>query len=172
MNGFILLIPLFLIRYGLLALLSKDALPRAAFFAPVIGNEKIAYWLYQLANVFFFIYLFFLKIQTGTSWFYTGLAVYCLGTLLCIAATVAFAKPAENGISRDGVYRFSRNPMYVAYFLIFLGCVLLTRSWALFVCLIIFQVSAHWIILAEERWCIQQFGEDYVAYTHRVRRYM
>ena len=28
----------------------------------------------------------------------------------------------------------------------------------------LFQISAHWIILAEERWCIQKFEEAYREY--------
>jgi len=38
MNGFLLLIPFFLIRFGLLSFLNKQALPRAAHFAPMRGR--------------------------------------------------------------------------------------------------------------------------------------
>ena len=34
-----------------------------------------------------------------------------------------------------------------------------------------FQGSAHWIILAEERWCLKNFGESYRQYMRRVHRY-
>lgn len=44
MNGFLLSIPFFLIRFGLLALLNKKAILRAARFPPCYGKEKIAYW--------------------------------------------------------------------------------------------------------------------------------
>ncbi|WP_442911269.1 methyltransferase [Lachnoclostridium sp. An196] len=29
--------------------------------------------------------------------------------------------PDENGLNTNGIYRFSRNPMYVAYFVCFTG---------------------------------------------------
>jgi len=116
MNGFLLLIPFLLIRFGLLSLLNKDSLIRAAFFAPLIGAEKIAYWVYQISNILFFIYIFFLKVTTGSFWFYAGLALYALGLLLCLVSILNFAYPAENGINLKGLYRFSRNPMYVASF--------------------------------------------------------
>jgi protein-S-isoprenylcysteine O-methyltransferase Ste14 len=83
-----------------------------------------------------------------------------------------FAKPAKNGINLKGLYRISRNPMYLAYFIYFLGCVLLTRSLVLLALLIVFQISAHWIILSEERWCIEKFGEEYLNYMKKVRRYI
>lgn len=172
MNGFLLLIPFILIRFGLLSILSKEGVKRAAFFAPMIGKEKAAYWFYQISNILFFVYLFFLKITTDPNWFYAGLATYGLGLLLCLVSVSNFAEPAENGINLKGLYRISRNPMYVAYFVCFLGGVLLTQSLLLLVILIIFQISAHWIILSEERWCIKKFGEEYVNYMNEVRRYI
>lgn len=172
MNGALLLIPLLLIRFGLLGVLDKDGLKRAAYFAPLVGMEKAAYWVYQISNTVFFVYLFFLKIRSDSDWFYTGIAVYGFGILLCTASVLAFAKPAENGINRNGFYRISRNPMYVAFFVYFLGCVLLTRSLLLLAVLLVFQFSSHWIILSEERWCIKKFGVAYRNYMSRVRRYL
>ena len=51
MNGFLLLVPFILIRFGLLSILSKEAINRAAYFPPLIKNEKAAYWLYQISNI-------------------------------------------------------------------------------------------------------------------------
>ena len=172
MNGFLLLIPFILIRFGLLSILNKEALKRAAFFAPLVGREKAAYWFYQISNVLIFVYLFFLKIATESYWFYAGLATYGLGVLLCLVSVSNFAKPAENGINLKGLYRISRNPMYMAYFIYFLGCVLLTQSLPLLAILTVFQISAHWIVLSEERWCIKKFGEEYKNYMNQVRRYL
>lgn len=62
--------------------------------------------------------------------------------------------------------------MYVAYFICFSGMALLTRLWVLFGLVLIFQISAHWIILAEERECIQKFGDSYEKYMREVRRYI
>lgn len=172
MSGFFLLIPFIMIRFGLLSLLNKEGLIRAAFFTPLTGKEKAAYWFYQISNVLIFVYLFFLKITITSYWGYAGLATYGLGILLCFTSILDFAKPAENGINLKGLYRISRNPMYVAYFIYFLGCVLLTQSLLLLTILMVFQISAHWIILSEERWCITKFGEEYKNYMNEVRRYI
>lgn len=171
MNAFLAVIPFILIRFGILSILDKKALNRAAFFAPVIGKEKMVYLFYQLSNILFFIYLCFLKITTDSCWFYLGLVIYGLGILLCFISVLNFAKPTASGVNLKGLYRVSRNPMYVAYFICFLGCVILTRSLILLVILLVFQISAHWIILSEERWCIEKFGEEYINYMKKVRRY-
>ena len=172
MSGFLLLIPFLLIRFGLLSLISQEGIKRAAFFAPLIGSEKVAYWFYQISTTLIFVYLFFLKITTETNWLYAGLVILGFGILLCLVSVIDFAKPEGNGINLKGLYRISRNPMYVTYFIYFLGCVVLTQSLLLFAILIVFQISAHWIILSEERWCIKKFGDEYKNYMNKVRRYI
>lgn len=173
MKGFLLLIPFFLIRFGLLSILNKGAVKRAAYFAPILGYEAAAYWIYQISNMAFFIYLCFLTVTLENMWvFRAGLVFYLLGLILCAVSIINFAAPSNDGLNINGLYRCSRNPMYVSYFICFTGCALLTQSRILFVMVIIFQISSHWIILSEERWCIDKFGEVYGQYMKKVRRYI
>ena len=165
MNGFLLLIPFLLIRFGVLSHLDRAAVKRAAFFAPMAGKEIAAYWIYQLSNAAIFIVLFFLKVPIDFSF-------YLLGLVLCTASVIDFAAPSGVGLNQNGLYRLSRNPMYLSYFLLFMGCALLTHSVLLGGIVIIFQLSSHWIILSEERWCIGRFGDAYRQYMKRVRRYI
>ena len=172
MNGALLLLPFFVIRFGLLALLNKSAIPRAAHFAPLQGCEKGAYVVYQISNLAIFISLFFLRTITQPPLlFCAGVTVLAAGIILLLVSVVCFATPAEGGINKNGAYRVSRNPMYLAYFFYFVGCTLLTQSLLLLGLTMLFQISAHWIILAEERWCSQTFGAEYLAYKKAVRRY-
>ena len=171
MNAAILLIPLFLIRYGLLALINKAALPKAAYFPPMQKTEKMMFYIYQLSTAFILVYMFFLKATITTVTSKIGLCIYVMGVSLFAAATTSFAKSGA-GIKKAGLYRISRNPMYIAYFIYFLGCGLLTRSILLLILAGSFQIAAHWIILAEERWCIQTFGDEYTQYMKAVRRYV
>jgi protein-S-isoprenylcysteine O-methyltransferase Ste14 len=153
-------------------MINKEALKRASFFAPLIEREKVAFWVYQITTALILIYLLLLKIKTDSAWFYIGLIIYSLGIILYVVSIINYAKPKKNGINLNGLYRVSRNPMYVSFFIYFLGCVLLTRSWVLLLLLISFQISVHWIILSEERWCIREFGEEYIKYMNKVRRYI
>ena len=173
MNGILLLIPFLMIRFVLLAVLSPQSIQRAAYFAPVKGNGIIAYYIYQLSNIGIFVYLIFLKWKIDFSWqFYLGLVCYIAGLCLCAITIVNFSAPDDSGLNINGIYKYSRNPMYVAYFVCFLGMALLTQSLILLVVVVIFQISAHWIILAEERWCIEKFGAIYEEYMKSVRRYI
>ena len=173
MNGFILLLPFFLIRFGFLSLLNKKAVQRAAHFAPVQGKEVIAYWIYQIATVGIILYPLFLHtIADFSIIFYIGLIFYGLGCAALFITIINFSFPNDMGLNTKGIYRFSRNPMYVSYFFYFVGMALLTLSVLLFCMVLIFQISAHWIILAEERECIKKFGISYEQYMKKVRRYL
>jgi len=173
MNSFLLLIPFLLIRYGLLAILNKKAMPFAAYFPPRVKAEKIAHWLYQVSTTLIFVHMIFLDIQTvPKEIFWEGLAICIFGLILCSLSVADFAKPSQTGIKLNGLYRFSRNPMYISYFVYFIGCVLLTQSLFLLGLVLIYQISTHWLIFSEERWCVQRFGEEYLQYMKKVKRYI
>ena len=173
MYGFLLLIQFLLKVLVLLSLLNREAVPRAAYFAPVQGGERAAYWIYQTSTMGIFLTLFFLKISVDFSrQTVLGLVCYILGLCLCAGSIAGFAAPDETGLNKRGIYGISRNPMYVSYFICFLGMALLTRSWLLFGFVAVFQVASHWIILSEERWCLEKFGTAYEQYMKSVRRYI
>lgn len=173
MNGFCLLLPFLAVRFGLISIIDKRAIQRAGYFAPIQGWEKIAYYIYQVSNIGVFLYLLVTTVKIDFSlYFYLGVVCYCLGITLSAISIVCFASPNAEGLNINGIYQLSRNPMYVAYFICFIGMALLTQSLLLFGIVIIFQVSAHWIILSEERWCIEKFGKSYKEYMKKVRRYI
>ena len=133
MNGGVLLIPFLAVRFLLPPAFDSAALRRAAYFAPMQGAERLAYGVYQISNTGIFLYLFFLKISAALSWpFCAGAACYGIGLCLLSASLVAFSRPDCGKMKETGLYRLSRNPMYVAYFICFLGMALLTRSVLLF----------------------------------------
>lgn len=172
MNGFLLVLPILIIRYGVAALLGREALRRTAFFAPTRGAERIAYWVYQLSFLGLLALLIFTRAAWGTFLTYAGLGLYAVGAALYLFAILHFGRPDSEGLATGGLYRVSRNPMYVAFFLYFLGIAMLTGSWVVLLVLVIFQGSVHFLILSEERWCIEQFGAAYTDYMRRVRRYL
>lgn len=171
MNSFVLILPLLIIRFIVLKALNPDALKEAASFAPLVEKEKYAYYMCQLATILLLIVPFFLKIKWHSTSLFFGGIIYLVGIILVFFSTINFAASQQKRMRTEGLYRFSRNPMYVGYFFFFLGCVLLTVSILLFICLACFQISSHWIILSEERWCKEQFGGDYLVYQKKVRRY-
>lgn len=169
MNGFILIVPLLLIRYGLPIFFDKQALVWASHYPTFPKNREIFLGIYQLTTCLLLIIPFFLKVDINLM---VGNCIYILGIVILVITTINFSKPNNQNMNLNGLYRVSRNPMYIGYFIYFLGCVILTKSIVLFIVLIIFQISCHWLILEEEKWCIKTFGNQYKEYMAKVRRYI
>jgi protein-S-isoprenylcysteine O-methyltransferase Ste14 len=72
----------------------------------------------------------------------------------------------------DGLFRFSRNPMYLGVYATLLASVLYTLNPILFLVGIFIVVIHHRIVLAEEQYLLRAFSEEYVNYCSRVRRYL
>lgn len=172
-SGLLLLFPFLLLRFGLLGRLGRDGLGRAAHIPPMGGRERLAYWVYQLSSAGVLVCLCAQRAEVeGCLALLGGTCPVPFGAGPVRGGGGEFRKALPGPFREDGLYRFSRNPMYVSYFVYFAGCVLLTRSRLLAALVLLFQLSEHWIILAEERWCREQFGAPYEAYRKRVRRYL
>lgn len=171
-SGLLIVIPILLTRYLLTSLLNKEAVRRAAFFPPTQGPEKPAYIVNIATTLLLLVLPFFLRINLHGLMGIAGLGISLVSLLLYGISIIHFARPDAGGINRSGLYAFSRNPMYVSFFLYFLGACMMTRSWLLLAVLVVFQVSVHFMILAEERWCMETFGEHYTDYQREVRRYI
>jgi protein-S-isoprenylcysteine O-methyltransferase Ste14 len=72
----------------------------------------------------------------------------------------------------DGLFRFSRNPMYLGVYTTLLASVLYTLNPLLLVLGIYVVVVHHKIVLAEEQHLRTAFGEPYAEYCSHVRRYL
>jgi protein-S-isoprenylcysteine O-methyltransferase Ste14 len=73
---------------------------------------------------------------------------------------------------RNGVFRFTRNPMYAGIDVTMIAAVLYTGNPALLAAAMFVIAVQHRIILAEEPWMLATFGADYVHYRERVGRYV
>ncbi len=72
----------------------------------------------------------------------------------------------------NGLFRFSRNPMYVGMYATLLASALYTAN-PIVLLLALFIIGVHHLIVrAEERHLAKVFGQDYAAYCARVRRYV
>lgn len=171
MNAFLLLLPLLLIRYGLSLFLNKEVLTHLSHYPSFPKNKQIFLFLYQGTTILLLIVPLFLKIQIDARYTYIAFLTYFIGIILLLISTIDFSKPNSTELKITGLYRFSRNPMYMGYFMYFFGCTIITKSLVLFIVLIVFQVSSHWLIIAEEKWCIEYFGDPYEEYRKKVRRY-
>lgn len=76
-------------------------------------------------------------------------------------------------IVAHGLYRFTRNPMYIGFALLTLGlAVLVDSAWMLLAVPIGLVLIDRMIITREEGYLERKFGEEYLDYKRRVRRWI
>jgi protein-S-isoprenylcysteine O-methyltransferase Ste14 len=76
-------------------------------------------------------------------------------------------------IVSHGLYRFSRNPMYLGFGLWTLGIALLLNSaWMLLAVPIGLVLTDRLVIAREEQYLERKFGEEYLRYKRGVRRWL
>ncbi|MDD2816719.1 MAG: isoprenylcysteine carboxylmethyltransferase family protein [Thiotrichaceae bacterium] len=76
-------------------------------------------------------------------------------------------------LSTQGAFGFSRNPIYVAMTGLYLGMTLIINSLWLLLLLMPLLWLMHWgVVLREERYLLNLFGESYIQYQATVRRWL
>ena len=76
-------------------------------------------------------------------------------------------------LATNGLYRFSRNPIYLGFAITYAGLAIAMDSVLILVLLIpCLWVVDRFVIRREERYLAAKFGADYDAYRARVRRWL
>ena len=110
-----------------------------------------------------------------------GVLPLALGAALNIIADKAFraakttVKPFQESAAliTDGVYRISRHPMYLGFVLMLLGLAILLGSLTpLWVVPIFAIVMDRVFIVVEERMLAEKFGQAWLDYKAKVRRWV
>ncbi len=81
-------------------------------------------------------------------------------------------KPVSS-LVQDGPFRYSRNPGYLSLAMIYAGIAILRNAlWAILLMPLVLYVIQREVIEREERYLERTFGEEYLAYKRRVRRWV
>ena len=73
----------------------------------------------------------------------------------------------------NGIYRFSRNPMYLSLTGLLVAWAIYLQSAVSFLGVFLFiYLITQWQIKPEEYWLEKKFGESYLAYKNKVRRWI
>ncbi len=111
------------------------------------------------------------------SW--VGMILCLAGVVLLFLSLISFGKNFRVGIDKNqpdklvttGVFAFSRNPIYVAFWFALVGEFLLFSNWIL----LTYVIAAMWLfhrqVVREEVYLQEHYGQQYVEYSRRVRRY-
>lgn len=116
-----------------------------------------------------------------TVYFNNYIAAFLLfvGLLFAVVSLVNLGKSTRLGIpsndtefKTNGIYRMSRNPMYVGFNLITITSMVYSLNWMVIILGVYSIITYHLIIRGEEEFMMKRFGNDYKVYQSKVRRYL
>ena len=111
---------------------------------------------------------------------FTGFCIGMVGDFIFLISVLCMKDSWRAGIpDKDktelvttGIYRFSRNPAFLGFDLMYIGVLLLYGNLLTFSFSVFAIVMLHLQILQEERFLASTFGEPYREYCRRVFRYL
>jgi protein-S-isoprenylcysteine O-methyltransferase Ste14 len=136
------------------------------------NGEKRVFMISMVVMLLFLAYAVFLPLKLGTVWFYAGLATYLVGLVMYLTAIVNIAKTPVGQPFTKGLYRYSRHPMMFSSFISFVGASIASASWILLLLSVVFIVLQTSEATAEERGCLETFGDEYQEYLNRTPRWI
>ena len=110
-----------------------------------------------------------------------GITCAVVGLLLGFSALGLFhrkgTKPEpwkpSSALVISGVYRFTRNPMYLGMLLLYAGIAFIGAGpWSVGSFALVFLILNFYVIAREEAYLKRRFGEAYDSYRARVRRWL
>jgi len=153
-------------------LIDKNVLKKLGAERSLSDNEKTLLNIYSVLFFAIIAYSVFLPLELGTVWFYVGLIIYLLGVIIETIAMMNFFTTAVDKPVNKGIYRFSRNPMYFGIFLIFVGTSIACVSLIFLMLTIIFVILSHIVVVYEEQFCAQKYGNSYQEYLNKIPRWI
>jgi protein-S-isoprenylcysteine O-methyltransferase Ste14 len=146
--------------------------------------QKLMPTTYLLFAVLLIILLHFLtpiQFILISPWNLIGLLPLLFGIWINISADRAFkragttVKPFEKSstLIQHGVFRISRNPMYLGFVSILLGISLLLRSLSPYIVVVLFAILMEAVFIpSEEKMLSEAFGDQWERYRSQVRKWI
>jgi len=156
---------------------TASLLLRNLFFTilhPGLVTVLFPYWILGSRNIYF--------IQPWSIYQYFGAFLFAVGLTGLVNCILRFAFEGKGTLSPadptkklviSGLYRYTRNPMYVSVTIMLIGEAIYFQSTNLWVyVVIVFILFNVFIMLVEEPRLRRDFGNEYEQYCRKVRRWI
>lgn len=152
---------------------------RAWAFAEARGKQRAAGLAFVLAIAVLAVASFKTAVQGGGGHPLLGALVAAAGAALVIVAQIQMGRAWRVGVRANdapvfishGLFRFSRNPIFVGMILIGLGIAITTGTWWSWIALAAFVGACAVQVGIEEAHLSASFGDTYRDYARRVPRW-
>jgi protein-S-isoprenylcysteine O-methyltransferase Ste14 len=115
-----------------------------------------------------------LSLEVGGLLIFAGAAIFLASRItLRLAGTDFDPQRPSSVLVTHGIYRYSRNPIYLGLSVLYTGLSLLGSClWALALLPVLLLMIRRFLILPEERYLLRRFGDAYSDYSSRVGRWL
>ena len=169
-NAWIFIIPFIIYWFVGIKFLFAPRMPES----PSLKRRKIDIISNLLVITMFgsFIYSIFVPFKLGKIWLYIGILVYLVGIVLITLSMIDFATtPIDKPVTK-GVYRYSRNPMFIGFFIVYFGISIACISWIYLVITVFFIICMYYLSPFEEAITLGHYGKTYKEYMKRTPRWI
>ncbi len=156
---------------GILLVYIAARLPRNPVdFAPWLAGITIAYAVVALC-------VYYTNLETMVIPGFSDSAFTIMGAILVVIGIVLWASGAagilkafrEGKLVKGGIFAITRNPMYSGLVVFLIpGIALWLRSWPLLTVPIVAYIVFKRLIVEEEKYLEEKFGQEYLEYKSRV----
>jgi len=123
-----------------------------------LGSFKTSQWIYVRYISYFIVFISFILIVLS---------------LIKLGKSVRLGLPSDNtDLQTKGLYKISRNPMYLGFNLLTIASMLYTLNIWIIVLGVYSILIYHFIILGEESFLARRFGAEFLEYKSKTGRYL
>jgi Putative protein-S-isoprenylcysteine methyltransferase len=109
-----------------------------------------------------------------------GLLVITAGIIFfCVAAItmknswrVGIDKTTKSKLITEGIYKYSRNPAFVGFYLMFIGLFFVYLDLITLIVAMFNIYAMNRLVIEEEKHLEEMFGEEYISYKGKTPRYL
>lgn len=110
-----------------------------------------------------------------------GIALAIAGDIVFVISVITMKDSWRAGVSKtdktqlvtNGIYQISRNPAFLGFDLVYIGILLMFFNWILLAVSVLAIIMLHLqIVNVEEDFLVSAFGDEYLEYRKKVRRYL
>ena len=139
---------------------------------PYEKGEKRVFVISMVTILLLFAYSVFVPLKLGTVWFYAGLTIYLVGLAMFLTAIMNIATTTLGQPFTKGMYRYSRHPLMFSGSITFVGVSVASASWIFLLTSVVMIVLQTSQATAEERGCLETYGDGYREYLNRTPRWI
>lgn len=132
-------------------------------------------FIYNMSSIMFILAIavsFFLPLVFDSVFFVIGIGLWAIGIIIVSSVCITWIKTPSDKLLTEGMYKYSRNPMYLSFFFAYTGIGLISKSWIFLTITFVYMIVVVLFVKEEEKICLEKYGEEYKEYMNKTPRWI